>query len=143
MKTFLAALLLLFPASALAQEQVFIHLVVPDSVDAQVLKDYARPQTRVECLDVLDARPDSVVFQKAIPVDSATDCPGHNGLIAFVRDTNVTTDNLDVLNAVVIHAYPHLLAVCGGRREADGANLWAVVPECHIRRPKEMFDAPS
>jgi len=122
--TFLLALFITIPAAA--------QIRISDAVDSVVLKAYADTSNRSVCFMVKDFRPDSVVVNdpKTFTINKrATTCEGYNGTVAFVRDTEVTAENLDILNELVLERYPYLLMVCGGRREGPG---WSVVPECRV-----------
>jgi hypothetical protein len=129
MKKFLITLILasFITTSAAAQ------IRVSNAADSVVLKAYADTSNRSVCFMVKDFRPDSVVVNnpKTFTINKqATTCEGYNGTVAFVRDTEVTEQNLDFLNELVLERYPYLLIVCGGRREGPD---WAVVPECRVR----------
>jgi hypothetical protein len=129
MKKFLIALILALFVTISAAAQIKIS----NAADSVVLSAYADTSNRSVCFMVKDFRPDSVVVDnpKTFTINKrATTCEGYNGTIAFVRDTEVTEQNLDFLNELVLERYPYLLMVCGGRREGPG---WAVVPECRVK----------
>ena len=134
------ALLLIASACAARPLSAQAELHVPDSVDAVVLRDYADTTVVMDCLDAVVTRVEdgtgailALELTHAAPGVGA--CEGHNGFVAFVRDTNVTPNNLLYLDTVVLDQQPHLLFACGGRREGKLHSPDAVGPFCLVRRP--------
>ena len=131
MKTFL--LICALSLGLLISTNAQTPMRVSDAVDSVILKAYTDTANRSVCFQVRDFRPDSVVIDepKKIQINKiASKCEGFNGTMAFVRDTSVTSQNLDYLNIVVLQNYPYMILVCGGQREGPG---WTTVPTCRGR----------
>jgi len=133
-----AVLLAAMSCATGAAAQATLH--VPDSVDAAVLRDYADTTVVMDCADAVvtsveDGTGAILAMTLTHAAPGAGACAGHNGLVAFVRDTAVTPDNLLYLDSVVLDQQPHLLFVCGGRRTGALHTPEAVGPFCLVRRP--------